>query len=456
MLASYFLRNNMFTPKWVRSQLVSYYQDANKDNPRWLYLFLKPQTTQKISLLIQWGMKMDFSNPIHCAVLDYLFKSKDTPLNLLTTIFENGSNIGDTVNLRNDIFRSYLLHEYQPSQSNIYHKAIFNLLIENRSVYKDFIYNESIKSSHKLTAETYLLSHHIDKVLSHNTAMLHNNHGSYQDSWEVIEEILVREIVFSEQQSTFHTLYIFFKYSNRLWDELRNKYRHLLCEKFNSLSITARKSLIGLLQKQYNHIHTELLFNLLSHGLDLNWNLPDGNAKNNNILAFSLLYNIENMNVILSSESFNITVVNNKHENILHNIGTMGYANKELQQKLTKKIQSLNDLQRYTLLNQQDNEGNTPLMKALQVRDEIMVDYLIDYWKISPLAIIPNASHNKQSALLYLDEYLLKSCSEVDPFYENKVFYWQQLSKKWNTEKIYHELQITLPQHQVKKRQLKI
>lgn len=267
-----------------------------------------------------------------------------------------------------------------------------------------------------------------------------------------IEKILDRAYIFMNQNTTYHALKNIFSLDN-VEEIINNRMIYNCYEKFNELGVMAKKSLTSqlILRKKET-----VIFNLLSHGLNINWSIKNHEGKEN-IVAFEVLYSLPMIKMILSSENFNLCITNTRGDNLLHLMGSMPLLDNEIKVSLDKKINLLSKYQKHYLFNQINSAGVTPLEKAICLQEETMINYLkLQYEQIegfnSETLGLPKEI---EKALQFIQNNLLKEnpqkaltqagyhpeaiwAWELD---DNYINFWHQLSKDWNTKHLHAQLQ---------------
>ena len=266
--------------------------------------------------------------------------------------------------------------------------------------------------------------------------------GQFQDSnYMQINEIIQRGYIFTSQSGIFNSLKQIFLV-DELYERIDNKNIFSCYSHYARLGVMGKKALTSKLLHQQKET---IIFNLLSHGLNLNWKIRID--EKDTIVGLEALSSLPMIKVILSSDCFDMTITTPQGENILHLLGTQPLTEGRLKLLLNKKIAQLNDSERNQLFTQKNHYGMTPLMKAIFNEETILIDYLEHECALSPTA------SSSPSALEFLDNELLQAAhnhtEEVYGKYIDDYAYsfWQDLSRKWHSEHNYHTFSENFKNH---------
>jgi hypothetical protein len=330
----------------------------------------------------------------------------------------------------------------------------------NSSMYSFLMNEEGLGNQEKSMAEYMLFKKHCYQyqTLSYNKnshrSVVSNLFDEKAASLMKLQNIISRDWVFSNKVMGYHILKEVFA-SEELMDELSHHTIFKCYQEFENLDESLKKSLTAeLLLKR----REEVIFNLLAHGLNLNWIIKLRDKEN--VVALEVLSSIPMIKMVLSSQSFNLKTCNQKGENILHLLGTLPLMDDEIRNLLDNRLESLTEFERNNLFYQTTSHNLTPLMKAIEYKEEIMVEYLLD-WNLDVWETIPNEKPFR-SVMEFLDSGLLGQNHQavlqefalalnINVDYENKEYheYYCHLSKKWNSEHNYHYLNDVLPENKL-------
>lgn len=263
-----------------------------------------------------------------------------------------------------------------------------------------------------------------------------------------ISNMISNEYVFKNKISSFRFLLAIF--SNNLITENLSANKLTVClNHFNDLHVMAKKVIFkNLIKKKQEAI----ILNLLDRGINLNWMIDfEGNGKEE-VCSLKLLENLKLSDVLFSHIDWNILAQNSVGDNILHIMCGSSLLHGNLP-NLNIKMSFLNAADKYTFLNEQNDKGLTPLSQAILLRDEDMVDFLIENginkWstcKNNPLEFLEGCINGHNNYLL--PDSLQNSDLDTE--------LWHHLLKDWVSEKFYMELQNNLKSERLKEKAIKI
>lgn len=339
-------------------------------------------------------------------------------------------------------------------------------IIEDVKIYDFLISNQKISSDDKCKMDSILLQsmmadlillnynknlNYFSKYVEQKYNSSHALNAQYSALTEV-EYILHRGHVFNNQISRFLALSSIFGY-REIFDNLSTKFKLICYQEFEKLSVIGKKALTSLLVKNKNE---EAIFNLLNYGLKLNWDITVEDGKKN-LVAFEMLHSLQWVKAIVEHNSLDIRQTNSRGENILHLIGVCALEDSSIEYSLRRKINEYSHEQKNNLFFQVNEEGLTPLMKAVVFQDEKLIDFISEF-NIKPWDELKGAP-SSESALDFLNNHILTSTKEgplgslIDYF---KDSFWMVLAKKWNSEYYYLKLQSELSISGSKKKAAKI
>jgi hypothetical protein len=259
------------------------------------------------------------------------------------------------------------------------------------------------------------------------------------ETTNMLGDIIARGNIFKNKELAYLSLEILFGILDL--NQLINNRNLLICyEQFKNLSIRNKRVLTASL---INYKREDCIFNLVSYGLNLNWSIQMESGKET-IVGLEVLYSMPLIKMLFASEVFNMCVSNIAGENILHLLGSLPLMDKTIKQLLDNRISKLTIIERNYLFNQVNENGMTPLFKAIYFQDELMIDYILS-WGVKVDDIILGLSTDTNSALNFIDNTLLPVARleknidwvKVD---DSSYQFWQRLSKEWNSSKLYSSL----------------
>ena len=343
--------------------------------------------------------------------------------------------------------------------------------IESVEAYDFLIKNPSINKKSKCILDSiHIQSMMADLILSsyYNNKKQTNYFSKYleeksqksiKEGWsysplEELEGILNRGFVFNTQVSRFLTLSSIFGH-RELFENLGTKFKMICFQEFSKLNIIAKKALTAILIYARNE---EAIFNLLSYGLKLDWEIKTKSGYKN-LVIFELLSSTHWIKVFLGNKNIDIRVTNEQGENILHLIGENALSNPSIENALRRRINDLNQQEKDNFFFQLNEENLTPLMKAVVFQDEKMITFMKEF-NIKPWDELQGPLKYK-SAMEFLNEYILKLNKEnswgnlIDYF---KDSFWMGLAKQWNSEFYYQQLQneLVVSEPNINKKVIKI
>ena len=336
-------------------------------------------------------------------------------------------------------------------------------IIENLDIYNLYLNSDVVSTKDKSKLESILCQSFMADLILFNyksnqnylspnlekkakKAMLLNS--QYSPIVEV-ENIIFRGHVFSNQMSIFLMLSSVFNY-REIFDNLNYKAKLRCYEEFKNLNIVAKKALVSMLIKSRNE---DAIFNLLRYGLQLNWeiSLEDGVK---NLVAFELLYSMPWVKAIIENVNLDLRLTNGNGENILHLLGN-AIQETTIEDSLRRKINKLSHAERENLFFQLNHDGISPLMKAIVLQDEKLIEFMLSF-NVKPWDRIDSAP-NYKSAIEFLNENILNL--KINDKYDTFVYslgekFWSGLAKKWNSEHHYVILQDELKRDNKLKRKV--
>jgi len=337
-------------------------------------------------------------------------------------------------------------------------------IIENVELYDFIINNQNIDTKEKVILDSILLQSFMadlillnyQKSIKYFSNYLENKstqslrlNAQYSPMSEV-ENILHRGHIFKNQISRFLSLSSLLGY-REIFDKLSSKFKLICYQEFSQLSIIGKKALTALLIKSRNE---EAIFNLLNYGLKLNWDIQVEGKKN--IVAFEMLYSLHWVKAIVEHKGLDIRLTNAQGENIIHLIGACALEDSSIEDSLRQKINKLNKMEKENLFFQMNNDGLTPLMKAVMFQDEKLISFIREYMNPWDKA---SGAPLYESAIEFLDNYLLTSKEEGAWGTLMEIFkngFWFELSKIWNAEYSFLNLQRELTNTKQNKKTFKI
>lgn len=326
-----------------------------------------------------------------------------------------------------------------------------NQVIESVEVYDFLINSPNVSQEDKCKLDSIL----IQSMMADLVLLNYNNKSNYlskyldqkmkksiKSRWiysamEELENILCRGHVFNNQVSSFLTLSSIFSY-REIFDNLGTQFKVNCFQEFSKLNIIGKKALTSMLIKSRNE---EAIFNLLSYGLKLNWDIPTEDGKKN-LVVFEMLYSLQWVKAFIENQNLDIRLTNSRGENILHLIGSSALSDSSIEESLRRRIVELNPEERSNIFFQLNEENMTPLMKAVVFQDEKIINFISEF-NIKPWDELDGAPSYK-SPMELLNDYILRFSEKsawgclMDYF---KDSFWVGLAKKWNSEFYYKKLQ---------------
>jgi hypothetical protein len=328
--------------------------------------------------------------------------------------------------------------------------------IENVEAYDFLIKNPTISNKEKGVLDSILIqsmmtdlilssyySNSNKKPIGYSSGYLEQKfRRSMKEGWsysplEELESILHRGHVFNTQLSRFLTLSSIFGY-RELFENLGMKFKAICFQEFSKLNIIAKKALTAILLNAKND---EAIFNLLSYGLKLDWEIQTKDGYKN-LVIFEMLQSLQWVKVFLENRNLDIRITNCRGENILHLLGANALSQPLIEEALRRRVNELDAQEKQNFFFQLNEENLTPLMKAVVYQDETMISFMKDY-NIKPWDKL-EGNLTYKSAMDFLNDYILKRNNDnswgslIDYF---KDSFWMGLAKQWNSEFYYQQLQ---------------
>ncbi len=339
-------------------------------------------------------------------------------------------------------------------------------ILENPQIYDFLINNVDISDNEKCKLDSIFLQSmmadliliNYKKNISYLSSYLEkkfqhaNELNSQYCAMSELENVLYRGNVFKNQISRFLALTSIFSY-REIFDNLSVKFKAQCYQEFSKMSILGKKALTAILIRNKNE---EAIFNLLNYGLKLNWDIAIEDGRKN-IVAFEMLYSLQWVKAVLDHPVLDIRLTNSRGENILHLLGASALEDSSIEESLTRKIVDLSEQQKSNLFFQMNEEGLTPLMKAVVFQDENLINFITDF-NVKPWDRLEGAPLY-ESAMDFLNNQVLKDTEEntwgslMDYF---KDSFWLGLAKKWNSEFYYLKLQKEISRNKKDKKPMKI
>lgn len=444
------IKNLIKTNKEIRHSWLSY-------PSIFLLLLDKHMVVEKLTKLFQWGLNKQIKNEngFNLTQMTLFFYSKniisfEQAQNILNCLLSQGVSLLNKNNSISCYEKGESLHELLMNKENKEFIDLEHPLINNRDLIQNvikwsdekmmkFILNHSeVKPEEKALLDYLGLKTSIHQLYEQEYIL--GKQSKIESLHKNIINIVDRGYIFFKQNHIYHSLRYLF--SLDYVDNILSHRALLSCyEQFSRLNMIGRKTLSAQLISRKKET---VIFNLLSHGLNLNWSIKNKEGQEN-ILALEVLYSMPMIKMILSSENFNLCITNHKGENILHLLGDLPLSDREILYLLNKKINTLNDFKKQLFLNQPNEKGLSPLLKSIYQQEEVVIQYLLDQG-IKNDDELEGRELEMRSGLAFLDECLLpvtrgekeNTWIKIDEVSEQ---YWNELSKKWNSEKLYLHLE---------------
>lgn len=332
-----------------------------------------------------------------------------------------------------------------------YNCVVYDLLIRNPKIKKEYkskldiylilsVLHDVIVGTYE-SGKEHLYEHEYESSYLRNKKKFFNDIDTFLE----FEKIIERKNVFYNQKSRFLILNIIFSYKE-IYFNLNHKLKLICYKEFSKLNLISKKIIASILMKNKND---EAILNLINYGLNLQWDISIDKDKSN--ICFELFSSLDWVRSIYNNNLLNIKFTNKKGENLLFYLnGNMLYEN-DIEEIIRRKINSLNVQERNYLFFQLNNEGLTPLMKAVIFQDEVLIDFILSF-NIKPWDKIQGAPL-QESALDFLNNNILLTYEEsswgklVDFL---KDSFWYSLAKKWNSEFYYNKLKDDLSNNTLK------
>lgn len=437
-------------------QAKKYLENSNIPMSFWL-IIAKTQKANKLKKLLEWGLSV--KNPLikegveinllHQVIWAYhesLISLEDTK-EIITILIEKNISL----------FKKYKISHYEKTNDLLRKENFTNSISANKAQNKlvdlihgwldkelyTFIINSNLNEEDKNLLEYITLKQKV------HTIYIENYSGNIRKSGyeiisrqiSVIESVIQRGYVFFNQSTTYNALSLLLNLPD--FTELLNNQSILKCyEKFSHLGVIAKKSLT---YRLINKNKETIIFNLLNYGIELNWTILTEDEKS--ILGLKLVCHEDFLEYVINDITFNIKVSNLKGENILHTLQNIFLNNDNIKKKLKDRINMLSDIERDFLLYQYDIENQTPMIKAINQKNYLMVDFLIEIGN-SGINDIVGIELPYNSPVNYLETQI----NEEDKSEE----YLNNILQKWKIEKNYQKMLKTFPKKEKKQKLIKI
>lgn len=407
---------------------------------------IKKQNFSKIQSFIEMGLNKDMLNDwshISCEIIEVFIKDSHKDNECLINSLIKAQSFDE------NFFTQYLFVQKEKCWVDcLVNFSFTNAENNHRKGYNYLINHKSLNDKTKAAIDLKLLENILDNQSFISCSSLRDKRASISSILSEISSIIDNGYIFKNKITAFRSLLWIF--SNSLITEyLPAKRLHACLENFSGLSVMAKKVIFkNLIKKKQETI----ILNLFNRGIDLNWVIDfEGNGQAE-VCSLKILENLKLSDVLLSTMEWNMLAKNSTGDNILHIMcgSSLLYGNLP---KLNIKISYLTLPQKYEFLNEQNNKELTPLAQAILLRDEEMINFLIQNgvkkWskcKDNPLDFLKNCIRGDKNYLL--PESLQKSDMDTE--------FWYHLLKEWESEKLYVELESSLGFKNIKEKTIKI
>jgi ankyrin repeat protein len=347
-----------------------------------------------------------------------------------------------------DFFRQYLFVQKERCWIDTLINFPYASTSQNRKSYNYLINHEDISNNVKAAIDLKLLENLLDNPSFKFSSSFHDERVSLASVLSEVSSIIDNGYIFKNKISAFRSLLWIFS-NNMITEHLPAKKLHTCLDNFSELTVMAKKVIFkNLIKKKQETI----ILNLFNRGIDLNWMIDfEGNGQAE-VCSLKILENLKLSDVLLSTMEWNMLAKNSTGDNILHIMCGSSLLDGNLP-KLNIKISFLTPEDKYAFLNEQNDKGLTPLAQAILLRDEDMVDFLIENgvkkWSTcedNPLEFLEDCINGDNNCLL--PESLQHSDLDTD--------FWHHLLKDWESEKLYIELEGKLGAKKIKEKAIKI
>lgn len=319
---------------------------------------------------------------------------------------------------------------------------------QKRKAYNYLINHEEISDNIKAAIDFRLLENLLDNHSFKSYSSFYDEKVSLASVLSEISSIISNGYIFKNKITAFRSLLWMFS-NHQITEHLPAKKLHTCLDSFSDLNVMAKKVIFKNLIKKKQEI---IILNLFNRGIDLNWMIDfEGNGQAE-VCSLKILENLKLSDVLLSTMEWNMLAKNSTGDNILHIMCGSSLLDGNLP-KLNIKISFLNTQDKFNFLNEKNDKGLTPLAQAILLRDEDMVEFLVENgvkkWtecSDNPLDFLEDCINGDNNYLL--PESLQNSDIDTD--------LWQHLLKDWESEKLYIELEGKLGSKKIKEKAIKI
>ena len=443
--------NYLFNSSNVVQKVVFYFFSLPYISPQKkldlkLKKLIQKQNFSKIQNFIETGLNRNMLNDwshISCKIIEIFMKESHQDNEFLINSLIKAQRFDK------DFFTQYLFVQKEKCWVDCLVNFPFtNADHDHRKGYNYLINHKNLNDKTKAAIDLKLLENILDSPSFSSCSFFHDKRASLSSILSEVSSIIDNGYIFKNKITAFRSLLWIF--SNSLITEyLPSKRLHTCLENFSGLSVMAKKLIFKSLIKKKQET---IILNLFNRGVDLNWMIDfEGNGQTE-VCSLKILENLKLSDVLLSTMEWNMLAKNSTGDNILHIMCGSSLLDGNLP-KLNIKISYLTTKNKYDFLNEQNDKKLTPLAQAILLRDEEMVDFLIQNgvrkWstcKDNPLNFLEDCIRGNKNYLL--PESLQKSDMDTE--------FWHHLLKEWESEKLYMELNGNLSFKSIKEKTIKI
>lgn len=304
-----------------------------------------------------------------------------------------------------------------------------------KNFYKKILQSEKISDKDKSLLELGLLKTKIEK-----DAYYYFNEKERKNFSNIIQDvsnIISNGFIFKNKLTSFRSL-LWILSNNVINQNLAPQKIRVCLENFAGLNSLAKKVI---LKSLINKKQETIILNLFSHGINLDWKIDFNGDGKKEVCSLKIFQDLKLSDYLLSSDGWNVMVKKQNGDNLLHMMCGSSLLDKVTINYLHGKVRTLRSDEQTIFLNEKNNNGLSPILQAILLQDEQMVNFMISYeiekWnnskpeEISALKFLKDCIEDKNNHLL--PEFLTDT--EID-----KKF-WINLLGDWESEKLNKQLE---------------
>ena len=302
-----------------------------------------------------------------------------------------------------------------------------------RSFYRTILQSKKISDKSKSCIELVLLKTKIEK-----DAYYYFNEKEREKFSSIVKDvsdIINNGFIFKNKLTTFRSL-LWILSNNVITENLEPQKIRVCLENFSLLSSLAKKVI---LKNLINKKQEAIILNLFSHGVDLNWKIDFNGDGKKEVCSLKIFQDLKLSDYLLSSDGWNVLVKKENGDNLLHMMCGSSLVDKVTINYLHGKVKNLDNYNKNVFLSEKNNNGLTPLLQAILLQDEKMIEFMLSY------EILEGNSIEEITALKFLKDCVEDKNSHLLPNFltdmEIDKKFWINLLSDWESENLSAKLE---------------